>query len=251
MKRLIYIIVALLTLTSCEWGEAYTPNRSLGSWMWQGVREDIARVVEIMEFLELYGDYTLLEDNELKADFKETHLSRYDIKVEGNLHTLTYNTAYGTTITTLITVKDSNNWHISRTGGNHYDIDLELNESGIFKAKFNSMGHDESTGEGEFIAYRNVDNNIVLEGDMVMVDPEESSAKPLTFTTDIKQPLVINSSRNRLLDGNLTIECYDKLYKTTDKATIDIVKNRDDYEPYDATVYIHCYNEIETYDNIL
>lgn len=251
MKRLIYIIVALLTLTSCEWGGEYTPNRSLGSWMWQGVREDIARIVEIMEFLELYGDYTLLDDNELKADFKEKHLSRYDIKVEGNLHTLIYNTAYDTTITTLITVKDSNNWHISRTGGNHYDIDLELNESGIFKAKFNSMGHDESTGEGEFIAYRNVDNNIVLEGEMVMVDPEESAAKPLTFTTDIKQPLVINSSCNRLLDGNLTIECYDKLYKTTDKVTIDIVKNRDDYGPNDATVYIHCYNEIETYDNIL
>ena len=251
MKRLIYIIMALLTLTSCEWSGEYTPNRSLGSWMWQGVREDIARVVEIMEFLELYGDYTLLEDNELKADFKEKHLSRYDIKVEGNLHTLTYNTAYDTTITTLITVKDSNNWHISRTGGNHYDIDLELNESGIFKAKFNSMGHDESTGEGEFTAYRNVDKHIVLEGEMVMVDPEESSKRPLTLSTDITKPLVINSDYNYLLEGKLSITCYDKKYDTTDQAIVEIVKNRDDYKPYDATVYIHYYNEIETYDNRL
>ena len=79
MKRLIYIIVALLTLTSCEWGEEYTPNRTIGSWMWQGVREDIERVVEIMEFLELYGEYTLLEGNELQDDFKKTHFSNYDI----------------------------------------------------------------------------------------------------------------------------------------------------------------------------
>ena len=174
-----------------------------------------------------------------------------DIKVEGNLHTLTYNTAYDTTITTLITVKDSNNWHISRTGGNHYDIDLELNESGIFKAKFNSMGHDESTGEGDFTAYRNVDNHIVLEGEMVMVNPEESSKRPLTLSTDITKPLVINSDYYYLLEGKLSITCYDKKYDTTDQAIVEIVKNRDDYEPNDATVYIHWYNEIETYDNRL
>lgn len=251
MKRLIYIMVALLTLTSCEWGEEYTPNRTIGSWMWQGVREDIARVVEIMEFLELYGEYTLLEGDELQDDFKQTHFSNYDIKVDGNLHTLVYDTAYGGSITTLITVKDSHNWHITRTGGNHYDIDLELNESGIYKAKFNSLGHDESTGNGDFTLYRDTDNNIVLDGEMVMIDPEESVKRPLTLTTDISKPLVINRDYNRLLNGSLSISCYDKMYKTTDEAYVEIVKNRDDYEPYDATVYIHCYNDIETYDNAL
>lgn len=251
MKRLIYIIVALLMLTSCEWGEKYTPNRTIGSWMWQGVREDIVRVVEIMELLELYGDYSLIENEEERQEFFNAHFSGYQISVSGNLHSLVYDTLYGGSITTLITVHDSTHWHITRTGGNHYDLDLELNDSGIYKAKFNSLGHDESTGNGYFTAYRDADNNIVLDGDMVMVDPEESAERPLTLTTNITKPLIINREYNCLLDGKLSIVCYDKIYDITDEATVEIVKNRNDYEPYDATVYIQCYNEIETYSNSL
>ena len=81
--------------------------------------------------------------------------------------------------------------------------------------------------------------------------PEESSKRPLTLSTDITKPLVINSDYNYLLEGKLSITCYDKKYDTTDQAIVEIVKNRDDYKPNDATVYIHYYNEIETYDNRL
>lgn len=251
MKRLIYIIVALLTLTSCEWGEEYTPNRTIGSWMWQGVREDIERVVEILELLELYGDYTLIDNEAEQQDFLDAHFRGYQISVNDNLHTLVYDTAYGGSITTLITVHDSTSWHITRSGGNSYDLDLKLLDGGIFRATFNSLCHDESTGNGEFTAYRDAEHNFVLEGNMKMVDPEESVKRPLTLTTNIKQPMVINREYNRLLGGKVDIVCYDKMYDSTDYAMVEIIKNRDDIDEYDATVYIHCYNDIETYDNAL
>lgn len=251
MKRLIYIIVALLTLTSCEWGEEYTPNRTIGSWMWQGVREDIERVVEILELLELYGDYTLIDNEAEQQDFLNTHFRGYQISVNGNRHTLVYDTAYGGSITTLITVHDSTSWHITRSGGNSYDLDLKLLDGGIFRATFNSLCHDESTGNGEFTAYRDAEYNFVLEGNIKMVDPEESVKRPLTLTTNIKQPMVINREYNRLLGGKVDIVCYDKMYDSTDYAMVEIIKNRDDIDEYDATVYIHCYNDIETYDNAL
>lgn len=243
--------MALLTLGGCAIESEYNRATSLGAMLWQGVKYDIERVVEILELLELYGDYTLIEDEAEKQTFFDTHFNGYRISVEGNRHTLVFDTGYGGSITTLITVVDSRNWHITRSGGNSYDLDLNLLDDNIFRATFNSICHDESTGNGSFTAYRDTANNFVIEGEMTMVDPEESITRPLTLISDITKPLVINREYNCLLDGKVEIVCHDKVYDSTDYAMVEIIKNRNDVGEHDATIYIHCNNDIQAYGNTL
>lgn len=246
-------MVALLALSGCTMDDEYRPNKSIGTWLWHATREDIGRVVEIFDLMERYEHYSRIDDDEaLKSEYFATNFVGYTLSIEGNCHRLIYQTSYNSTIVTEISVLGNNRWHITRSGGNHYDLDLSLRSDGSFLAEFNTLSHDESVGHASFIARRNsAESSYSIEGEMVMVDTEESRKRPLTLTTNIVMPLVINREYNTLIDGELYIECYDKLYNTLDKAFVEVVKNRDDYAPYMASVYISCYGRIDEVGNNL
>ena len=142
MRKAIYCLVALLTLSSCTIDGANHGIRSIGTALWHAVREDMGRVIEIFDLL---SDYERYVEEEVEGDFREG----YEVSVNGNVHTLKTNTYYGTSVKTIITMSDDN-WHVVRTGGDGYDLTITLGEDGTYYADFETIYNIESTGNAEF-----------------------------------------------------------------------------------------------------
>lgn len=253
MKRLIRyatIALALLAATACEYDEGTTPRPDkLGKTIWDIAYPDLQRVDEIFDFVANYNYYLTIDD-EVEGDTEDTTVDisqseRYrieelnnpvDITIEGNTHTLTYDTIYGTTYSiTFVMYEDR--WEVTRTGGNSFSLTIRHAKENVYDVVANTIYNSESTGYGEFrvqLLYQDDGTpDIEFTGTLVMIDHESSISHPLTITTKIVSGLEFHNTEyggQRIpIKGMMYITAHDALYNTTDEVTASIIANYNGY----------------------
>lgn len=237
-------MVALAT-ASCEWsgsGDSRDPD-NLGLTLWDIAKGDLMRVNEIFDFIAHYNHLLTIEDEQERTNYQHTHFYGMIITVNGNVHMITRNTAYDTKYYTIIEM-NADNWRVRRSGGNSYDLTIRAEGEDRYTVEFNELYINESKGTGRLdiaLTYEDGEPNVRYSGELVMVDPEESRAKPLTVTTRITSPIEYSTPWH-FIDGVLTIEAYDALYDNTDKAKVTILNNG-----YSDQVIIECLGSIIGY----
>lgn len=265
MKRLLRyatIAFAILSLSACECDEGTTPRPDrLGKTIWDIAYPDLQRVNEIFNLVANYNYYLTIEDdfevedetgnssNSESDRFKREKLNNpKEITVVDNVHTLIYETGYGTTYS-ITFVMQQDKWEVTRTGGNGFDLTIRETGKDTYDAVFNSIYNSESTGYGEFTAkmFYNEEGtpDIEFKGTLVMVDREESYTNPLTVTTKITEWLRFSNEQYYDIvptKGKMVITVTDELYNTTDKITAYIVKN-----DYHYGVSIECLGDKQGY----
>ena len=265
MKRLFRyatIALALLAATACEYDEGTEPRPDrLGKTIWDIAYPDLQRANEIFDLVASYNYYLTIDD-EVEGDTEDTTVDisqseRYrrerlnnpvDITIEGNTHTLTYDTGYGTTYgITFVMYEDR--WEVTRTGGNSFSLTISHAKEDIYDVVASTIYNSESTGYGEFRAelhyLEDGTPDIEFTGTLVMVDGESSRTHPLTITTRINDGLKFRNERgyNRVpTKGRMTITAHDALYNTTDEITATIIGN-----DYHYGVNIECLYESHGY----
>ena len=237
MRRYLTLIIIAITAMGCEiYGGSNRKTEELGQAIWEITRSDLHRINEILTYAIRYDHLQTIEDEAEHETYKLTYIGNPEIEVNGNIHTLTYNTSYNTTYHVRFEFLD-NGWHVVRTGGKSYDVTITRSEDDSMEAHFASIRNTESAGYADLTGTMTlVDDklDITYTGDIVMVDGSRDDTKPLTLTTEITQMLEYNNFKG-ITDGNMTITAHDELYDTTDVAYITILE-------YHRTVIIKCYD---------
>lgn len=230
MRRYIITLlcaVAGLLITSCEYygGEYYAPER-MGKEIWDTTYRDLTRVNEILDYVARYNYLCSIEDETEREAYRIANFSNATINIEQNIHSIIHTTSYGTSYIVKI-VEGENSWHISRSGGNGYDLTITHNSDGSYTAYFNYFYRNELIGQGEFeVEVEYGDNPIIsYTGTLTMTDYSASRDLPLTITTEITDALVYDSGSG-ISDGEMNISVYDALYDTTDNITVHILKDK-------------------------
>lgn len=248
MKRFLkYAVIAMVALAtaSCEWsgsGDSRDPQ-NLGLALWDISKQDLTRVNEIFDFIAHYNHLLTIDDEQERKDYLHTHFYDMIITVNGNVHMITRNTAYDTKYYTIIEM-NADNWRVRRSGGNSYDLTIRAEGADRYTVEFNELYINESKGYGNLdvsLAYDEGKPTIKYSGELVMIDPEESSAKPLTVTTRITKPIAY-LSHSHFVEGELTVKAYDALYDNTDEAKITILNNE-----FNNQIIIECLGSITGY----
>lgn len=216
---------------------------TLGLMLWNIARNDVGRVNSVLMQLSRYYYLIQIEDEAERESYAEQYFSDAAIVVEGNRHTLIYNTYYNTTYSLIIDTF-GDRWQVRRTGGRGYTATLIYKGDNYFDITFDSIHNDESTGNATLsgnIRYNDDKGTpeIFYDGTITMVDSEASTTKPLTITIDIVYPIRYTSP-DGLLDGIMKITAYDAIYNTTDVATASIV-------PYEHRVIIDSMGTLVSY----
>lgn len=230
MRRYIITLlcaVAGLLITSCEYygGEYYAPER-MGKAIWDTTYQDLKRVNEILDYVARYNYLCSIEDETEREAYRIANFSNATINVEQNIHSIVHTTSYGTSYIVKI-VEGENSWHISRSGGNGYDLTITRESDGNYAVYLNYFYRNELIGQGDFkaeVVYAD-EPTISYTGTLDMTDYSASKDKPLTITTRITEALVFSRGAG-ITDGRMNITVYDALYGTTDKITAHITKDK-------------------------
>lgn len=219
--------MTVLFITSCEYygGEYYAPER-FGKAIWDTTYQDLKRVNEIFDYIARYNQLCSIEDETEREAYRIANFANATISVEQNIHTIVHTTSYGTEYIVKI-VEGKTSWHITRSGGNGYDLTLTPNADDSYTAHFNYLYRNELIGQGDFkaeVVYAD-EPTISYTGTLTMTDYSASKDKPLTITTEITEALVFSQGAG-ISDGRMNITVYDALYGTTDKITAHITKDK-------------------------
>lgn len=219
-------MVGLFT-TSCEYygGEYYSPER-MGKEVWDMTYRDLMRVNEILDYVARYHYLCSIEDETEREAYHIANFSNATINVEQNIHSIVHTTSYGTSYIVKI-VEGKSSWHITRSGGNGYDLTITHESDDSYAAYFNYLYRNELIGQGEFdITVEHGESPIIsYTGTLTMTDYSASKEKPLTITTEITEALVYEDYYG-ITDGHMYITIYDALYDSTDKVEATILKDR-------------------------
>ncbi len=228
-RHIITLLCAMAGLlsTSCEYygGDYYAPER-LGKAIWDTTYQDLKRVNEIFDYVARYNYLCSIEDETEREAYRIANFSNATISVEQNIHTIIHTTNYGTYYVVKF-VEGKKSWHITRSGGNGYDLTITPQSDGSYSAHFNYFYRNELIGEGDFdVSVEHIDYPIIsYTGTLTMTDYSASKGKPLTITTEVTEALVYEGY-NGITDGHMNITAYDALYDTTDKITAHITKDK-------------------------
>jgi hypothetical protein len=250
MRQILYyatIAMMLITLSSCEYRSGQERNpEGLGKTIWDIAYLDIVRVNEVLDFVAHYNYYLSIEEEAKSKVYLEKHLIEDgmipEIEINGNRHILTYNTTYGTTYNIEIEMF-SDYWHVIRTGGRGYDITIRVGQEADYSVDIARLYSRESVGSGQLevnLNYTKIEYasyvtegipEIEFMGNIVMVDSEASSEKPLIVTTDIIHPLCFSNElySHYPIKGVMTITVEDMLYGTRDEIKATIVNTHQRY----------------------
>ena len=217
-----------LCSTSCVWDSGGEPNpKRLGFQLWSISRNDLTRVNEIFDYIARYNQLLTIEDETTRELFINSYFYGAAISVNGNIHTIKRDTAYGSTYTVVIKMFEDR-WEVMRTGGYGYELTIRpKTANALYSVDMKHIYNNSSDGHGTFdVEVDYIDNNpsISYTGTLVMVDDAESATKPLTVTTEVTSPLSY-SYANQFIKGEMTITAYDAMYDTTDKAKVTILHN--------------------------
>ncbi len=237
MKRYIAILlIAIMTIGCDAIGGPDINVQRLGHAMWEITRNDIHRINEIFTYVMHYDHLQTIEDEADRDSYIQLHFRDAEIVVEGDVHTLTYNTAHGTSYSVTFEFLEDG-YHVTRTGGMSYDLTLTLGDNDAMEAHFANIRNIESVGHADLVGTISlIDNKLDISyiGDIVMVDHSRDYEKPLTMTTEITKSLKYNNIKG-IVGGKMTIIAHDELYDSTDVAYITILE-------YHRTVIIKCYD---------
>lgn len=212
---------------SCEYygGEYYAPER-FGKAIWDTTYQDLKRVNEIFDYIARYNQLCSIEDETEREAYRIANFANATISVEQNIHTIVHTTSYGTEYIVKI-VEGKTSWHITRSGGNGYDLTITRESDGNYAVYLNYFYRNELIGQGDFkaeVVYAD-EPTISYTGTLDMTDYSASKDKPLTITTRITEALVFSQGAG-ISDGRMNITVYDALYDTTDKITAHITKDK-------------------------
>lgn len=217
-----------LCSTSCVWDSGGEPNpKRLGYLLWSISRNDLTRVNEIFDYIARYNQLLTIEDEATRKLFIDCYFNGDAISVNGNIHTIKRNTAYGSAYTVVIKMFEDR-WEVMRTGGYGYELTIRPKiANAMYSVEMTHIYNNSSDGHGTFdveVNYINNNPSISYTGVLVMVDDAESATKPLTVTTEITSPLSYYPA-GIFTKGEMTITAYDAMYDTTDKAKVTILHN--------------------------
>lgn len=243
MRRLRYIltIVACTLIAGCELDDGRQRDiAAVGLYLWRIASDDLNHINEAFALAMHYRNMHDIEDATEREQYRVLHIQG-DIAVVGDKHVITYHTMYDTSYTITIEM-ESSAWHITRSGGNGYELTITP-YGDYFRATFGRLYHHESSGYGEFTG-RIVDEEgtptIRYIGSCVMVDRSADSTRPLTVTTTILKDIVYIPG-TRMREGKMEIVAIDELYGSRDVATATLLK-------FDNHVFIECMDTETEYD---
>ena len=216
------------TMCGCQQDSGDTPDlESNGYYLWIIAYEDIRHVGDIFDFLARYKYMQDIEDATQREEYGRRFLDKGIINVDGSIHTITYDTGYDTNYHITIEPTD-NGWHISRSGGDGYALDIIDSPTGAMVANFEYLYHNESSGKGNFNASVSYNESgtptLYFTGKLELVDYEGDRDKPLTVTTNITEVTTYTTAAG-IIEGEMEITAYDALYDSTDTATATILKS--------------------------
>ena len=249
MKRLLQYatIFAILTLTACEYdkGTWRAPN-NLGKTLWDIAYPDLKRVNEVLDIVASYNYYLTIEEMESAEEYKLRKLNNpTEITVDGNTHTLTYDTGYGTTHC-IIFEMHADKWQVTRSGGNGFTLTITSDSEGKYIVDIESIYFKESSGwgdlEGSLTYSENGEPEIGITGTIVMVDNERSKTHPLTITTKISEIATFDFYSN-IESGTMRITAEDALYGSKDEIKAWIVERNNI-----PAVTIRCLDDVTNYN---
>lgn len=222
--RYIFTIAICALMAGCELEDGFKQDYSnVGIYLWRIASDDLNHINEAFALAMHYREMLAIEDATERDEYRTQHI-RGDIAIEGNKHTITYQTMYDTTYTVTI-VMETALWRITRSGGNGYVLTLAPYGDDI-RATFEQLYHNESSGYGQFTGRIDVEDGAPLiryTGSFVMVDRSADNLKPLTVTTKILSDIVYVPDR-RMREGKIEITAVDELYGSTDVATATLIR---------------------------
>lgn len=200
---------------------------SLKRLIWNEAKSDMSHISDLLTEIYYFDRVLSMEDGVERDSWLMRYFPGSTMECNGDSYVVTTNTGYGTTYTTTYTtdgkpLTQGGVWSIKRTGGNGFDLELNpMSGDGIF-AKFKSVNIYESSGSAEFeIEFAGISESmepmiLYMDGYVTMVDGLNSSSRPLTLTTSIRESWLHNGKAYNVVQGAALIECRDALYGITD-----------------------------------
>ena len=238
MKRdIIYLLMSsvLLLQTGCMIDDAESRDTEpLKRTIWNEAKSDMSHISGLFTELYYFDKVLMAEDAAERENLLTLHFPGSTMVSEGDSYVVTSKTSYGTTYTTTYvtdgkTLAQGGRWHVKRSGGNSFDLDIApMADGDSLFAKFNSINIHESMGGGEFeVDYSGMSasNEPIIrynDGYVKMVDRLNSSSLPLTLTTYIIEPWLYEGEAYNVVQGAAKIECSDALYGATDVIRVRI-----------------------------
>ena len=217
-------------LGACRYDDGTTPEpQRLGKSIWDTAYPDLKRLNEVLDLVASYKYYLSLDNEDLDENYKRSKLNNpQEIVITDNRHILIYGTDYGTTYTITIEMYNER-WEVTRSGGNGFNLTIRAIGNDIYAADIAYIYNKESAGYGSIeghLAYNEGEPEISIQGELVMVDKEESRTHPLTITTQITEDATFDRI-NDIESGFMTITAEDELYGTKDTIKAWIMMNNE------------------------
>lgn len=242
------IVVLLMSLVGCTIADGGSRSTEpLAKIIWQTSKSHIAIVNDAIEDVIRASEVHNIADMDERAEYASRYFDGAQMIVEQSngfkiIKQISEDRHSSWVVTTNGHAFGEGEWTIERESGNGYKMVVTPTGEGEFEANVEfDNGSQSGSADIEF-SYQFEDYELdspdlvcTLLGEINVVDCKSQSSKPLYVNTKITDSLKI-SSYNGLLQGELMVECIDKLYDVSDSITVSILTSKN-------YVVVTCYGE--------
>ena len=241
------IVVLLMSLVGCTIADGGSRSTEpLAKIIWQTSKSHIAIVSSAIEDVVHANELLNIADEQKRAEYMGRYFdgaTSFSEITNGFVITkLMGDSRISWVVTTNGHAFGQGDWTVEFQSGNGYTMVVTPTGEGEFEANVEfDNGSQSGSADIEFsYQFEDYESDFpdlvcTLLGEVNVVDCKSQSSKPLYVNTKITDSLKI-SSYNGLLQGELMVECIDKLYDVSDSITVSILTSKN-------YVVVTCYGE--------